>query len=1089
MKKLLLLFLILTSFKISYSQVGNSPYPIIFVHGLNSDEQTWDTVVNYMDNSFSISGNNRFSAILNARGGDTTNYLQDVMIPSLDENGIQVNRFINSNIFLVNFRNFWNRNSNDPRILIHSDVTPGSYQSPSNQSAIYKQGYALGICIDSVLRVTGASKVILVGHSMGGLAIREYLQRIENNSHIWWINPNETDGHKVAKVVTIGTPHLGSNASTWDPPFFIVDEYSEAVRDLRNSFPSIYNYDGSYLFGGMEEYIPIVYYNNDINCDGTSGGQIIGLNTNESYNQDLALPQNIEYTWIISEYLFLNGDLIVDLDKQWLKVNNVPSPLYISDTLKTNKKHWEEPEDKFTIIRGLDEPDDMTFAYPLQFNKTYSGFVTSQSNGNTMDYDYYKVTAPESGYLTVSINGNNAGLSGLEILSNTGDVISSIPITSSGLLSNTVAAGIYFIRVRGFGDQNSNFKSYRLVTYFDNQVTYYGIESKPTGGNWNDTNTWVGNVIPTANDNVIINGTVNVTPNAVCNNIVIVDTLQTKFEAYCAPLYYTLTVNGTIVNNGLIRNDPVGYVCWQTQTYYTYLILDLKGNLINNGAWTPLETHLSGNTTQYISHAPGKPLGSNFMNYDTNRAIEPLTDLVFTENFNLNNGRLLMGNKYLSGNVQYGKIDNGYTHNSYLYNIHFIGTSDIKNSILHDAIIDKASLRGIVSVVNSLIINDSIFVVDTLQTKFQNYCGPVNYTMTVKGTIVNNGLIRNDPVGYVCWQTQTYYTYLILDLKGNLINNGIWNNYSNNLYFENLNERIISIKNSSDSNVTINGTQITGINANLFLILSGGGSNTILPGSTHTIRILFTQNGNTDKNALLNIECNQIGSLNNISLQGTGAGQSLSLNLEAFLEGFYSPVSTSNNILNSKVISDIKSIKKEVKGSKNNIKYDKNFSDNLLNNVQDSIAVYLAQSSSPFTIVDSTKSILSDSGMANCNFSNVSHGNYFIIIRHRNHIETWSSTAVTFTSGSNVNYDFTSSQSQALGNNLVQIGNEWCIYSGDVNQDGLIELKDLLFIYNDVSNFSSGYLVTDINGDNYTDLTDLLIAFNNSVKFIAKITP
>src|SRR4029450_1741660 len=50
--------------------------------------------------------------------------------------------------------------------------------------------------IDAILAATGARKVALVGHSMGGLVARAYLRR-----------------HGVAKVhclVTIGTPHHGS---------------------------------------------------------------------------------------------------------------------------------------------------------------------------------------------------------------------------------------------------------------------------------------------------------------------------------------------------------------------------------------------------------------------------------------------------------------------------------------------------------------------------------------------------------------------------------------------------------------------------------------------------------------------------------------------------------------------------------------------------------------------------------------------------------------------------------------------------------------------------------------------------------------
>ena len=56
-----------------------------------------------------------------------------------------------------------------------------------------------------VLQLTGRDKVILMGHSMGGLAAREYLQNPSN-----WQLDGQTH---VAKLVTTGTPHGGSNAS------------------------------------------------------------------------------------------------------------------------------------------------------------------------------------------------------------------------------------------------------------------------------------------------------------------------------------------------------------------------------------------------------------------------------------------------------------------------------------------------------------------------------------------------------------------------------------------------------------------------------------------------------------------------------------------------------------------------------------------------------------------------------------------------------------------------------------------------------------------------------------------------------------
>ena len=58
--------------------------------------------------------------------------------------------------------------------------------------------YAPGIArrIDEVLAATGAPQLILVGHSMGGLAGRAYLRRYGKA--------------KVARMITLGTPHQGT---------------------------------------------------------------------------------------------------------------------------------------------------------------------------------------------------------------------------------------------------------------------------------------------------------------------------------------------------------------------------------------------------------------------------------------------------------------------------------------------------------------------------------------------------------------------------------------------------------------------------------------------------------------------------------------------------------------------------------------------------------------------------------------------------------------------------------------------------------------------------------------------------------------
>jgi len=162
------------------------------------------------------------------------------------------------------------------------------------------------------------------------------------------------------------------------------------------------------------------------------------------------------------------------------------------------------------------------------------------------------------------------------------------------------------------------------------------------------------------------------------------------------------------------------------------------------------------------------------------------------------------------------------------------------------------------------------------------------------------------------------------------------------------------------------------------------------------------------------------------------------------------------------------------------------------NQVEDSIRVYLRNSASPYAIVDSAKGILSTSGTVALSFNNISNGvNYYIQLKHRNTIETWSSIAKPFTS-SLLNYNFTDSTTKAYGSNQIQIDAaplRFGIYSGDENQDGSVDVSDVIDIFNDAANFVSGYVVTDVTGDDFVDSSDLLLTFNNSTNFVSVITP
>ena len=87
---------------------------------------------------------------------------------------------------------------------------------------------------------------------------------------------------------------------------------------------------------------------------------------------------------------------------------------------------------------------------------------------------------------------------------------------------------------------------------------------------------------------------------------------------------------------------------------------------------------------------------------------------------------------------------------------------------------------------------------------------------------------------------------------------------------------------------------------------------------------------------------------------------------------------------------------------------------------------------------------------------------------------------------------------KAYGDNMVKIdsvlvgGNYqpvFAIYSGDINQDGNIDLSDFPMWDADNSNFASGYLVTDLNGDGNVDLSDFPIWDVNNSNFVSTARP
>lgn len=217
----------------------------------------------------------------------------------------------------------------------------------------------------------------------------------------------------------------------------------------------------------------------------------------------------------------------------------------------------------------------------------------------------------------------------------------------------------------------------------------------------------------------------------------------------------------------------------------------------------------------------------------------------------------------------------------------------------------------------------------------------------------------------------------------------------------------------------------------------------------------------------------------NLAWRNSGAG---STKISGYVNG--APVNLTNpagHLINSGSI--IANIKLAIEGLYNP-------GTNTLNS-KEIVSAYLRNANSPYGIADSgSAQVDSITQTGNFNFVNAAPGVYYIVVKHRNSLETWSkSGGESFTNSSALNYDFTGSASQAYGNNLKQLGTKYCIFSGDVNQDGAVDLSDVSAIDNDIYNFTFGNTVTDLNGDDFVDVSDILICDNNSFGFVSLIRP
>ena len=158
-------------------------------------------------------------------------------------------------------------------------------------------------------------------------------------------------------------------------------------------------------------------------------------------------------------------------------------------------------------------------------------------------------------------------------------------------------------------------------------------------------------------------------------------------------------------------------------------------------------------------------------------------------------------------------------------------------------------------------------------------------------------------------------------------------------------------------------------------------------------------------------------------------------------------------------------------------------------NIVDDIQIELYNFVYPYNIEYQTTGYLSINGNCTVTIPFEFSDNYYIVVKHRNHLETWSAYTINFYNN-DVYFNFSDNINKAYGDNLKEVAyGYYAVYAGDVNQDGLVDGSDMSDTETDNNNFATGYLPTDVNGDGLVDGSDMSIVETANNNFVGIIIP
>jgi hypothetical protein len=187
------------------------------------------------------------------------------------------------------------------------------------------------------------------------------------------------------------------------------------------------------------------------------------------------------------------------------------------------------------------------------------------------------------------------------------------------------------------------------------------------------------------------------------------------------------------------------------------------------------------------------------------------------------------------------------------------------------------------------------------------------------------------------------------------------------------------------------------------------------------------------------------------------------VNLKTFIQGYYIGASTMTPVLLNEGV-----------GSSNT--------------EVDTIRLELRDPVTLSTMATST-SVLQTDGSVAFNFTSLPHAMYYLVVKHRNALESWSANPILLSE--NTFYDFSTAANKVYSNNQIEVEpGVFAFFTGDINQDGFVDSFDFPILDADIFNgVNNVYVNTDLNGDGFVDSFDFPVFDINSFNGVSVMTP